>query len=230
MSKRWKEYFSGYNAFESDWLKSAVLHWGFHETLYGNIISVCPPPARIIDVGCGPGWSAIYLASLGYEVVGLDNEQSLVVLANENAHRLGSRARFICGDAFDLLSLEQQFDLAYSCGVLEHFDRHVTIDLLKQQANCAKYVLIQIPSRFTAYTGEITDERIYSISELKGIVRDAGLDVKKSFGYGELSVTKIHFVLRQILPRAMWRFLQNMGYSFALAVIGSSSSKIDKSN
>jgi SAM-dependent methyltransferase len=222
MTERWRNFFDGYGAFEEDWLKSSVLHWGFHESLYGNIIRTCPPPAKIIDIGCGPGWSAIYLSSLGYDVVGLDNEASLVELATRNAERLGSNARFVCGDAFDLSRLNECFDLAYSCGVLEHFEREVTIELLRQQSAHAKHVLIQIPSRYTAYTGQITDERIYSIAELRRIVVDAGLILEKSFGYGELNVTLVHRGLRQILPRAAWRILQNLGYCYSLAVIGKS--------
>lgn len=222
MSERWKGYFDDHKAFGANWLQAAVPHWGFHETLYGNIVRVCPPPAKIIDVGCGPGWSAIYLASLGYEVTGLDNEPSLVELANENARRLGSKARFIHGDAFDLSPLDLCFDLAYSCGVLEHFDRDVTIHLLKQQSMIANYVLIQIPSRFTSYTGQITDERIYSMGELRRIVEDAGLDLNRSFGYGELNATRLHLALRQLLPRAVWRIMQNLGYCYSLAAIGRS--------
>lgn len=222
MTDRWREYFEESNAYSGDWLKSAVTHWGFHENLYGNIIRICPPPAKIIDIGCGPGWSAIYLSSLGYEIVGLDNEPSLVELATRTAKNMGSNARFICGDAFNLSQLNERFDLAYSCGVLEHFDRNTTIELLKQQSSHAKYVLIQIPSRYTAYTGQITDERIYSISELRAIVTDAGLILEKSFGYGELNATFTHKALRQILPRAAWRTLQNLGYCYSLAVIGKS--------
>lgn len=222
MSDRWREFFEGSSAYGEDWLKSAVAHWGFHECLYGNILRICPPPAKIIDIGCGPGWSAIYLASLGYEVVGLDNEPSLIDLATKNAARTGSNAKFRCGDAFNLSELNSHFDLAYSCGVLEHFDRQVTVELLRHQSAYAKYVLIQIPSRYTAYTGQITDERIYSISQLRQIVADAGLTPERSFGYGELNATYVHLALRQVLPRIAWRVLQNLGYCYSLAVIGKS--------
>lgn len=222
MTSRWHDFFINHSAFDGNWLRSAVSHWGFHEVLYGNILRQCPPPAKIIDIGCGPGWSAIYLASLGYEVVGVDSDQSLVDLANQNARRLGSKANFVLGDAFDLASFGNGFDLAYSCGVLEHFDRSITVDLLRRQSMCAKYILIQIPSRYTSYTGNITDERIYSIRELRNIVSEAGLSVERSFGYGELNATRFHAVLRQILPRGAWRILQNIGYCYSLAVIGKS--------
>lgn len=228
MSERWKEYFDGHKAFEKNWLQSAVPHWGFHETLYGNIQRYCPRGGRILDVGCGPGWSAMYLASQGYVSTGIDNEVSLVELARAQAVSLGNSAVFEVADAFDLSAYHGKFDLAFSCGVLEHFDRSVTIDLLRQQSMCAKYVLIQIPSRYTAYTGNITDERIYSIRELRKIVSEAGLSVERSFGYGELNATRLHFVLRQFLPRGAWRILQNIGYCYSLAVIGKSDKNLNE--
>lgn len=222
MSERWKDYFDGHNAFDTNWLQSAVPHWGFHETLYGNIQRYCPQGGRILDVGCGPGWSSMYLAAQGYASTGVDNEASLVELARSQASRLGSSAKFEVADAFDLSAYHGKFDLAFSCGVLEHFERETTIQLLAEQARCAKHVIIQIPTRYTAYAGGITDERIYSVSELAKIVKDSGMSVESTFGYGELSATPIHRLLRLGLPRALWRVAQNAGYAYAIAAVGRS--------
>jgi len=220
MSDRWRDYFDSYGAFNPDWLKTAVAHWGFHEVLYGMIQRYCPESSRILDVGCGPGWSDMYLSSMGHEVVGIDNEPSLVELANHQAERLGTAATFRVADAFDLSSFNGQFDLAFSCGVLEHFDRDVTVQLLKEQAKCAKYVVIQIPTKYTAYAGGITDERIYTIDQLASIVEDSGMEVVSKFGYGDLGATSVHRMARRFLPRAAWRVLQNRGYAYCIAVIG----------
>jgi SAM-dependent methyltransferase len=39
----------------------------------GAVISLLPePPARIVDLGCGTGWTSAFLARCGYEVVGTD--------------------------------------------------------------------------------------------------------------------------------------------------------------
>ncbi len=220
MTDRWYQYFDAQGTFNSRWLKAAVTHWGFHEILYGMIERHCPPPARILDVGCGPGWSDLYLSSSGYEVTGVDSESRLVELARELAQKLGVAAHFEVADAFDLRAYHGRFDLVYSCGVLEHFDRDVTIQLLQEQARCAPRVLIQIPTRFTALTGEITDERIYTMGELKALVEDAGLQVEASFGYGEVTVTPAQVWLRRVLPRMLWRWLQNRGYAYSIAVLG----------
>ncbi len=220
MSERWHSYFKTHGAFNHDWLATAVSHWGFHELLYGMIVRHCPKPARILDVGSGPGWSDYYLASCGYEVTGIDNEPRLVELAHIQADRFGVSAKFEVADAFDLSAYYSKFDLAYSCGVLEHFDRDVTVRLLKEQALCASLVIIEIPTRYTVYAGGITDERIYTINELAKIVEDAGMRVVAKFGYGDLTATGWHVFLRRVLPRALWRWLQNKGYAYSIAVIG----------
>ncbi|MFA6121776.1 MAG: class I SAM-dependent methyltransferase [Sideroxydans sp.] len=220
MSERWQSYFESHGAYENNWLSTAVMHWGFHETLYGMIGRYCEKPSRILDVGSGPGWSEFYLSSMGYEVTGVDNEPTLVELAKRRAELLGVSAEFEVADAFDLSAYHAKFDLVFSCGVLEHFDREVTVRLLKEQALCAKYVLVEIPTRYTAYTGEITDERFYSVSELAKMVGEAGMDVVACFGYGDLVATPLQVFFRRVLPRAVWRWLQNKGFAYSIAVIG----------
>lgn len=220
MTDRWLTYFNRQGIQDASWLKAAVTHWCFHEILYGIIKRYCPAPARILDVGCGPGWSDLYLSAMGYEVLGVDNEPRLVDAAIDLKTRLGAAAQFEVGDAFDLSPHHGRFDLAYSCGVLEHFDRDVTVKLLQEQARCARYVLIQIPTKYTALTGEITDERIYTISELKRIVQDSGLKVVTAFGYGDITVTRSQIWFRRLLPRMVWRWLQDRGYAYSIAVLG----------
>ena len=220
MSERWKNYFIKENAFDGSWLTTAVSHWGFHETLYGMMRSICPPGAKLLDVGCGPGWSDFYLAALGFDVLGIDNEPALVELAREKNTQLGTNVDFMVADAFDLSTLNRNFFLSFSSGVLEHFDREITVQLLKEQGKYSEYVLIQIPTKYTRYAGGITDERIYTIRELTRIIQDAGMDVVAKFGYGDVCATKSHIFYRRILPRFIYRLLQNFGFSYAIAVIG----------
>jgi len=220
MTKRWQSYFERQGAFGESWLKAAVSHWGFHEILYGIIEHYCPPPARVLDVGCGPGWSDMYLSSLGYDVTGVDNDPRIVEYARNMASRLNISVVFEQADAFDLSQFYDKFDLVYSCGVLEHFDRDVTIQLLREQSQCAPLVLIQVPTRFTIYTGPITDERIYTMRQLSQIVVEAGLCPIARFGYGDVTATSAHKWLRRLLPRGIWRWLQNQGFAYAIAVLG----------
>ena len=49
------------------------------------------PPARVLDAGCGTGRVAIRLAELGYDVVGVDVDASMLVQAREEAPELDWR-------------------------------------------------------------------------------------------------------------------------------------------
>jgi len=114
-----------------------------------------------------------------------------------------SAARFEVGDAFHLEKYYGKFDLAYSIGVLEHFDRDATIGLLQKQAKCAQIVVLNVPSK---YTPEIIDETIYSFFDLRKIMSAAGLKIIDAFGYG---LPPQLVWLRRMLPHGMFRLLQD---------------------
>jgi SAM-dependent methyltransferase len=51
----------------------------------GQIMKLLPdPPARLLDLGIGSGWTSKYLALSGYQVVGLDIAPSMIKLAETN--------------------------------------------------------------------------------------------------------------------------------------------------
>jgi SAM-dependent methyltransferase len=48
----------------------------------GAVISLLPePPARVVDLGCGTGWTSAFLARCGYDVVGTDLSPEAVTAA-----------------------------------------------------------------------------------------------------------------------------------------------------
>lgn len=50
----------------------------------GAIFSLMqPPPARILDMGCGTGWTSRFFAERGYEVVGVDVSEDMIRYANQ---------------------------------------------------------------------------------------------------------------------------------------------------
>ena len=59
-------------------------------------------PLRVLDLGCGDGTTAVPLARLGAEVVGIDIARNLVDAGNTRAAEAGlNRLRFQEGDACD---------------------------------------------------------------------------------------------------------------------------------
>jgi ubiquinone/menaquinone biosynthesis C-methylase UbiE len=70
-------------------------------------------PLRVLDLGCGDGTTAVPLAFLGAEVVGIDIAQNLVDAGNKRAAEMGlNRLKFQEGDACDLQGVsDHSFDL-----------------------------------------------------------------------------------------------------------------------
>jgi ubiquinone/menaquinone biosynthesis C-methylase UbiE len=73
-------------------------------------------PLRALDLGCGDGTTAVPLARLGAEVVGIDIARNLVDAGNKRASDLGlSRLTFQEGDACNLQGVsDHSFDLTLS--------------------------------------------------------------------------------------------------------------------
>ena len=74
------------------------------------------PPLRVLDLGCGDGTTAVPLARLGAEVVGIDIARNLVAAGNRRAEQEGLRnLHFQEGDACNLEGIgDHSFDVTLS--------------------------------------------------------------------------------------------------------------------
>jgi SAM-dependent methyltransferase len=75
----------------------------------------------VIDLGCGTGENALYLASRGLTVVGVDAAPTAIARAEEKARLRGIEAAFLVADALALEALERSFDMGIDCGLFHTF-------------------------------------------------------------------------------------------------------------
>ena len=75
----------------------------------------------VIDIGCGTGENALYLASRGLTVTGVDAAPTAIERAREKATRRRSSATFAVADALALEKLGRTFDVAIDCGLFHTF-------------------------------------------------------------------------------------------------------------
>lgn len=61
-----------------------------------------PPPAALLDAGCGDGLNAVFLASRGYAVTGVDASAVSIRRAREHAGQKGADVRLVVGDVRDM--------------------------------------------------------------------------------------------------------------------------------
>jgi SAM-dependent methyltransferase len=91
-----------------------------------------PEGGRALDLGCGPGRNALYLASRRFTVDAVDISPAAVEWAGERAREAGVEVRFHRGDAFALAGRELAgpYDLVYDSGCFHHLPPHRRISHL----------------------------------------------------------------------------------------------------
>ena len=75
----------------------------------------------VLDTGCGTGENALYLASRGHEVWGLDFTPVAIERATRKARERGLNVNFQVGDALRLDQLGRTFDTVTDCGLFHTF-------------------------------------------------------------------------------------------------------------
>jgi SAM-dependent methyltransferase len=87
------------------WL-ALILHWAGAE------------PLDALDVGCGTGFLALHLATLGHRVVGVDGAEAMLTVARAKARQAGLAIDFQLADAAALPFAPGSFDLVMERHVL----------------------------------------------------------------------------------------------------------------
>lgn len=77
-----------------------------------------PPPGRALDLGCGTGTQAVYLAGRGWDVTGVDAVAKPLRRARVRAQAAGVTVHWVRGDvaALDQAGLRPGFDLVFDRG------------------------------------------------------------------------------------------------------------------
>jgi cyclopropane fatty-acyl-phospholipid synthase-like methyltransferase len=75
----------------------------------------------VLDAGCGTGENALFLASRGLEVTGIDFLAAPVERATRKAATRGLSARFRVKDALTLSDWDERFDVVLDCGLFHVF-------------------------------------------------------------------------------------------------------------
>jgi SAM-dependent methyltransferase len=79
---------------------------------------------RVLELGCGHGRNALYLARQGCQVDAVDFSQKAIVWARERAELAGLAVNFMCRSMFDLPRPEKPYDIVYDCGCYHHLPPH----------------------------------------------------------------------------------------------------------
>jgi SAM-dependent methyltransferase len=84
-------------------------------------------PGTALELGCGTGADAIYLAGRGFEVTAVDISPIAIERARVRAEQEGGLVRFVQADVLEFGRTAGQFDLVYDAGFY-HFIRQQALE------------------------------------------------------------------------------------------------------
>ncbi|HYD03235.1 MAG TPA: class I SAM-dependent methyltransferase [Alphaproteobacteria bacterium] len=119
--------------------------------LYGDFFdrNLSKNKGSLLSIGAGFGMTEIPLARKGYNVIGIDNDDQVIDLYNNNAKNYGN-GKTIChkGDLYENFHKDYVGKGVQACisfGVLEHFKREDLEKLIKKQFEISPLIIAMIP-------------------------------------------------------------------------------------
>jgi SAM-dependent methyltransferase len=95
-------------------------------------------PGRVLELGCGNGRNATYLAGLGCAVDAVDFSAEAISWARERADKAGARVGFQCCSIFDAEFPAGSYDLVYDSGCFHHLPPHQRADYVRLVARALR--------------------------------------------------------------------------------------------
>lgn len=203
----------GINIGELDFLKKCFRAYSSKAHLT-NVIAdletlskMSPPPHRILDFGCGIGLQSLLLASLGYDVYGMEtvDDKSLdgFLRGKAEAHKktreesirhvwemIQKKAdvQFQFYDGATVPFPDGHFDVVFAYAVLEHIPKtevsHTIMEIKRILKGNGLFYIFQLPQR-TSYTeflahllGLEAHEYLWDFVRIKRLLKKAGFDIK----------------------------------------------------
>jgi SAM-dependent methyltransferase len=145
--------------------------------------------ATILDVGCGSGWTSLFLAEAGYKVTGYDLVPANIELSRMRAKRWTSSARFEVAD-MEQLPPGDPADAALLLDALHHTaEQRATLQAIGRRLRPGGWLLLGEPTwlhRFSPEARAVERERGWlerglSFRELRHDLRDAGFGEVRRF-------------------------------------------------
>ena len=109
------------------WYEGEDYYWGLEPGDFLNeLIGLCPPSqdTKVLDIGCGEGKDAVYMAEKGYKVSAFDLTENGIRKTLSLAKNRGVEINAYVDD-INTFDTNEQFDIIYSTGTVQYlFDEN----------------------------------------------------------------------------------------------------------
>lgn len=159
-----------------------------------NLIKKYSSRNKVIEVGCGTGIISTFIASQGYDVLSIDIDSKILGLASKiaNDYKSDIKPKFKKDSLLCLNYKHNEFDVAFSNGVLEHFTDDEIIETLNKQSYIAEYVVFGIPTKyFNKSEAMYGDERYLKLNYWRKLIEKSNCEILEETSYHYLPFFKI---------------------------------------
>lgn len=113
-----------------------------------------PPPATVLECGCGSAEVSAFLAQQGYRCTLLDAAPTALHVARRRFARHGLRASYVRGNVYGMPFPNDSFDIVTSFGLLEHFAdvEQVIAEMARVIRPGGMFFADIVPERFSVQT------------------------------------------------------------------------------
>ncbi|HEY6408777.1 MAG TPA: class I SAM-dependent methyltransferase [Ktedonobacteraceae bacterium] len=111
---------------------------GHPQPAYVDLAQTGQIRGSVLDVGCGTGEHALYLAQLGHEVWGIDASPTAIEKAQAKSTARGVDVAFRVADALKLQELGRTFDTAIDSGLVHVFSDEERLLFVSSLASALK--------------------------------------------------------------------------------------------
>ena len=211
-----------------------------HDQIVVELLKNCPPPAKVLDFGCGEGALSERLKDLWYEVISSDIDDS----------NFKAKTEFVKLDFNDCESMRKfasenrkKFDVVLSIEVLEHIENiFLYIDTIQEVLKTGGLLIMSTPNissfisrLFFLYKGiphqfSKNDLEGYghinpiSSLEIEYLLRRKGFDILKIKEGGDLPFLwfrkSINYTLSHFAGLLLYAFMKGVKRSWCLIIIG----------
>lgn len=121
--------------------KGEDYYWGLNPGhLCYELMKLKPPirPYKVLEIGCGEGKDAVFLARCGYQVTAFDESQTGIDKALLLAEKNGVHVDFFRANALDY-QIKEEYDIIYSSGFFDYLPDRIKEEftaMLKEHTVC----------------------------------------------------------------------------------------------
>lgn len=122
------------------WYEGDEYYWGKQPSaLCDEIISIIPPSknVKVLDIGCGEGKDAVYMALKGYDVTAFDITVNGIRKTKALAKERNVEVKAFVADINDF-SIDEQFDIIYSTGTIQYLSEENKASFFEKVKNMTR--------------------------------------------------------------------------------------------